>query len=199
MIGLTISASKSEVVLFSRKHLQPVVSIRINGRLLPQSMSFKYLGVFYDTGLRWGTQVKYVHKRCLQRLNFLKSIAGVWWGAHPRCMLLLYKGLIGSVLDYASVCYSGMADTYASFGKGSVSWHKTGFGTHVLHSQWYPTFAGKICLLELQIPYCGVLSAGPSFERKTGGSGNNEHKPLYSGVFQCFVDGYNSVWVLYET
>jgi hypothetical protein len=100
MSGLTISASKSEVVLFSRKHLQPVVSMRVNGRLLPQSMSFKYLGVFYNTGLRWGTQVIYVQKRCLQRLNFLTSIAGVWWGAHPRCMLLLYKGLIGSVFDY---------------------------------------------------------------------------------------------------
>jgi hypothetical protein len=112
MIGLTISASKSEVVLFSRKQLQPVVSIQVNGRLLPQSISFKYLGVFYETGLRWGTQAKYVQKRCLQRLNFLKSIAGVWWRANPRCMLLLYKGLIGSVLDYASVCYSGMAKTY---------------------------------------------------------------------------------------
>jgi hypothetical protein len=27
-------------------------------------------------------------------------------------MLLLYKGLVGSVLDYASVCYSGMAKTH---------------------------------------------------------------------------------------
>jgi hypothetical protein len=45
----------------------------------------------------------------------------------------------------------------------------------------------------LQIPCCGVLSAGPSFERETVGSGNNEHEPLYSGVFQCFVDGCNSV------
>jgi hypothetical protein len=53
--------------------------------------------------------------------------------------------------------------------------------------------AGKICLLELQIPCCGVISAGPSFERKTERSGNNEHEPLYSGVFQCFVDEYNSV------
>jgi hypothetical protein len=112
MIGLTITATKSEVVLFSRKHLQPVVSIRVNGRLLPQAVSFKYLGVFYDTGLKWGAQAKYVQKRCLQRLNLLKSIAGVWWGAQPRCMLLLHKGLIGSVLDYASVCYSGMAKTH---------------------------------------------------------------------------------------
>jgi hypothetical protein len=36
----------------------------------------------------------------------------VWRRAHPRCILLLYKGLIGSVLDYASVCYSGMAKTH---------------------------------------------------------------------------------------
>jgi hypothetical protein len=27
-------------------------------------------------------------------------------------MLLLYKGLIGSVLDYASVCYSGIAKSH---------------------------------------------------------------------------------------
>jgi hypothetical protein len=44
--------------------------------------------------------------------DFLQSIAGVWWGAQLRCMLLLYKGLIGSVLDYALVCYSGMGKTH---------------------------------------------------------------------------------------
>jgi hypothetical protein len=77
-----------------------------------QSISFKYLGAFYETGIRRGAQAKYVQKRCLQRLNFLKSIAGVWWGAHSRCMFLLYNGLIGSVLDYASVCYSGMTNTH---------------------------------------------------------------------------------------
>jgi hypothetical protein len=55
----------SEVVLFYRKHLQPSVSIRIGGKLLPQSVSFKYLGVFFDSGLRWGTQTRYVQKRCL--------------------------------------------------------------------------------------------------------------------------------------
>jgi hypothetical protein len=43
----------------------------------------------------------------------MRSIAGTWWGAHPRCMLLLYKGLMmGSILDYVSVCYSGMARTH---------------------------------------------------------------------------------------
>jgi hypothetical protein len=30
-------------------------------------------------------------------------------GAHPTCMLLLYKGLVLPFLDYAPVCYSGNA------------------------------------------------------------------------------------------
>jgi hypothetical protein len=80
--------------------------------LLPQVVSFKYLRVFFDAGLRWGTQARYVQKRCLQRLNFLKSIASVWWGAHPHCMIMLYRGLVESVLEYGSFCYCGMARTH---------------------------------------------------------------------------------------
>jgi hypothetical protein len=38
-------------------------------------------------------------------------VAGVSWEAHPSCMLLLYRGLIGSFLEYGSVCYAGMART----------------------------------------------------------------------------------------
>jgi hypothetical protein len=36
-----------------------------------------YGGIFY-AGLRWGTQARYDKKRCLQRLNLLKPIAGIW-------------------------------------------------------------------------------------------------------------------------
>jgi hypothetical protein len=38
-------------------------------------------------------------------------MAGVWWGAHPRCMIML-NSLVGSMLEYGSVCYSGMARTH---------------------------------------------------------------------------------------
>jgi hypothetical protein len=38
-------------------------------------------------------------------------VAGVSWGAHPSCLLLLYKGLIGSVPEYGSVCYTNMVKT----------------------------------------------------------------------------------------
>jgi hypothetical protein len=76
--------------------------------LLPQVVSFKYLGVFFDAGLRWGTQARYVQKRCLQRLIFFKSIASI-----PD--LLLWNG----------------QGSYATIEKGSVSRDKDSSGTHV--------------------------------------------------------------------
>jgi hypothetical protein len=47
-----------------------------------------------------------------QRVNSLKSVAGLSWGAHPSCLILLYRGLIVSVLEYGSVCFTNMAKTH---------------------------------------------------------------------------------------
>jgi hypothetical protein len=52
--------------------------------------------------------VKYVRRRCLQRVNLLKSVAGVCWGALPSCLILLYKRL----MEYGSVCFTNMAKTH---------------------------------------------------------------------------------------
>jgi hypothetical protein len=52
-----------------------------------------------------------VQQRCLQRMNLLKSVASVSWREHSSCMLLLYRDLIGSILEYDSVCYAEMAKT----------------------------------------------------------------------------------------
>jgi hypothetical protein len=51
-------------------------------------------------------------ERCLQRENLLKSGAGVSWGAHPSCLILLYRGLFGLVLKYGSVRFTNMARTH---------------------------------------------------------------------------------------
>jgi hypothetical protein len=111
-MGLTISALKSEVVLFTRKHERPPILVRIGSYVLPQATCFKYLGIFFDSGLQWSCYVNYVRQRCLQRVNLLKSVAGVSWGAHLSCLILLYEGLIGSVLEYGSVCFTNMAKTH---------------------------------------------------------------------------------------
>jgi hypothetical protein len=46
MVGLTISAVKSEAMVFYRKHHKLDVTLWIDARRLPQTKEFKYLGVF---------------------------------------------------------------------------------------------------------------------------------------------------------
>jgi hypothetical protein len=51
---------------------------------------------------------EYIQRRCHARVNFMKSIAGQSWGAHPVCLLVLYKSTVRSVIEYGRV--SGMPD-----------------------------------------------------------------------------------------
>jgi hypothetical protein len=51
-MALTISASKSEVMLFTRKHERLPILLRIGSYVLPQTTCFKYLVIFFDAGLR---------------------------------------------------------------------------------------------------------------------------------------------------
>jgi hypothetical protein len=51
----------------------------------------------------------YVVKRCKTRINFMKSIAGIYLGSHPYNM---FKGLAWSVLVYGCVCFAEMAETH---------------------------------------------------------------------------------------
>jgi hypothetical protein len=51
-MGLTISASKLEVILFTRKHERPPILVRIRSYVLPQTICFKYLGIFFYAGLQ---------------------------------------------------------------------------------------------------------------------------------------------------
>jgi ribonuclease HI len=110
--GLQISETKSELVLFSRKHSNPPVNVSLNGRLLPVEPTFKYLGVVFDQKLIWSAHVKLIQQKCLKRINFMRSMAGISWGAHPDVLLIVYKGLIRSVMEYGCVAFDRMADTH---------------------------------------------------------------------------------------
>jgi hypothetical protein len=45
---LTISGSKSEVMLFTRKYERPPILVRIGSYVLPQTTCLKYLGIYFS-------------------------------------------------------------------------------------------------------------------------------------------------------
>jgi hypothetical protein len=68
-IGLPIS----ELVLFSRKHINPSVCVTLNGQCMPVVPKFRYLGVVFDRKLLWG---RALHSAELLQTTKLFAICG---------------------------------------------------------------------------------------------------------------------------
>lgn len=100
--GMSLSAPKSSMVVFSRRRLIPQISVRIQNHCIPVAKKAKFLGVFLDCKLTGLHHLNYLVNRCERIIPILKVLAGVWWGAHPYTMKLVYNALIRSVLDYGS-------------------------------------------------------------------------------------------------
>lgn len=100
--GLELSVDKSVAVLFSRLRNAPPVHISYNGQQIPQKNEAKFLGLVLDSKLSGVAHCDYIASKCERRINMLRCLSGVWWGAHPFSLKLVYNALIRSVLDYGS-------------------------------------------------------------------------------------------------
>lgn len=100
--GLDLSLSKSAVVLFTRKKSPQPLTVFYNNNPLPVKKEFKYLGVIFDSKLTGGPHCEYVSAKCEKHLNILRCLRGVWWGAHPQSLKLVYNAIIRSILDYST-------------------------------------------------------------------------------------------------
>lgn len=100
--GLSLSSSKSCAVIFSRKRVVPNIEISINGSVIPVRSHYRFLGVVLDSKLNGEMHFQYITNKCERSLNTLRCLSGVWWGAHPSSLRLLYNATVRSVLDYGS-------------------------------------------------------------------------------------------------
>ncbi|XP_055597805.1 uncharacterized protein LOC129755617 isoform X3 [Uranotaenia lowii] len=111
-LGIEFSPEKTELVVFSKKHRPAQPQLQFLGRTITQSRCFKYLGVWFDSKCTWRAHIEYLKGKCQQRINFLRSITGTWWGAHPEDLLKLYRTTILSVMEYGSFCFQSAAKTH---------------------------------------------------------------------------------------
>lgn len=100
--GLELSVSKSAVVLFTRKRLPPPINVKFDSHVIPVKNQTKFLGVVLDSKLSGLAHCDYIVSKCEKNINILRCVSGVWWGAHPTSMKLLYNALIRSILDYGT-------------------------------------------------------------------------------------------------
>lgn len=113
--GFTFSVEKkNKFILFSRKHSPIDINLYLNNHQIEQVFDYKYLGIWFDSKLKWNNHIKYIQIICFKRINFLRTITGNWWGAHAHDMITLYKTTILSVMEYGCFTFSSAVQTHFS-------------------------------------------------------------------------------------
>jgi len=91
-------------------HDDPVLNL--NGVQIPVVAEAKFLGVIFDQKLSFIPHIKALRNKCLKALNLIRVLANTDWGASRKTLLLLYRSLIRSKLDYGSIIYGSARKSY---------------------------------------------------------------------------------------
>ena len=107
-----ISTSKTVYTIFNKgNRFINNIFLTYNGHTLQADKNVKFLGVTLDPGLTFNAYVKDLQTRSHKRLNMLRSIKGKGWGASSKLIIMSYKVLIRSLIEYCPFTYLKMSDT----------------------------------------------------------------------------------------
>ena len=109
--GLRFSTTKTVAVHFCRRRCaDPHLGIRLYGQPIPTQPTAKFLGVVFDRRLTYMDNFKALRERCFRSLNVLKCVSRTGYGADRSTLMLLYRSIIRSKLDYACFVYDSASE-----------------------------------------------------------------------------------------
>lgn len=106
-LGLKINFEKSKVMPVGMP--SPERPFQIANQDLAYTTTHQYLGVWLDSHLRFGTQVRYLRERAATRTNILRALSKQNTGASYRVLRAFYTHAIRSIIDYCAPCLCSLS------------------------------------------------------------------------------------------
>jgi hypothetical protein len=72
----------------------------------------KILGLTFDSRLTWKAHINETRAKVFRRINLLKCLARMKWGAEQGMLIWLHEIMVLSVLEYGSAAYGSASNTY---------------------------------------------------------------------------------------
>lgn len=104
--GFKININKTVAILFTHRIDKIETTLKVNGEPIKIAKTVKFLGLVFDTKLSWNAHIAYIQEKCKKRLNLMRMISGQNWGASKTSLLIIYRALVRSVLDYGATAYN---------------------------------------------------------------------------------------------
>lgn len=109
--GFKISASKTTATVFTLKKVPTDLCIQLGTISIPVGRTVKILGITFDSRLTWKAHIESVEKKCTKTLHLLRRITGFNWGAQAPQLLMIYRALIRSKLDYGGALFESASNS----------------------------------------------------------------------------------------
>ena len=110
--GFCFSVQKTNCVHFCRRQLHPDPFLKIYGSDILVKSEVKFLGLIFDKKLTFIPHIEYLRTKCQKAMNLLRVVSSSAWGADRTTLLMLYKSLVLSKLDYGCVVYGSARSSY---------------------------------------------------------------------------------------
>lgn len=110
LLDLELNGSKTKAVLFQPKDVN--LQLNVLGMMVETVRYHKYLGLYLDQNLTFGTHIRELKHKVADRQNMLKIIGSIKKGATPKVMVLFHKALYSNFIAYGSALYGRAAKSY---------------------------------------------------------------------------------------
>ena len=111
--GFRFAAHKCKVIHFTapRSRAQRPPIVRIGNTLLPVEESTKFLGLWWDSHLSFKKHISVLKTQCKEALNLIRVVAHLKWGGDRDTLLMLYRAIVRSKIDYGCIVYGTASNT----------------------------------------------------------------------------------------
>ncbi|MFI5407494.1 MAG: reverse transcriptase domain-containing protein, partial [Nitrososphaerales archaeon] len=104
--GFTLNHSKTTAIVFTKKKKLTNPVLFVNNTIIKVEQKCYFLGVYFDKQLTWNSHIQYICERAESRLNLMRCISGQSWEANKKILLMIYRSLIRSLMDYACMAFN---------------------------------------------------------------------------------------------
>ncbi|XP_050534883.1 uncharacterized protein LOC126901957 [Daktulosphaira vitifoliae] len=104
--GFKFSPSKTQCIIFNKKKTDMLHRIHINNIPIEYKENTRILGMIFDARFAWNTHLKKLKINCNSKMKIIKTLSHFKWGADKNSLLLIYKALILSRIEYGSIIYN---------------------------------------------------------------------------------------------
>ena len=99
---VTFAPHKCNSLVFTKKQTTDQFDLYMYGQKIEQVNEAKFLGITFDSMLKFDTHIQNISKTCSEKLNLIRTLTQKQWKIDAGVLINIYKSLIRSIMEYSS-------------------------------------------------------------------------------------------------